>query len=261
VSEPWTLSDLVAEAATRLEALPPPKNGQVRAVPDERTIRYYATIGLLDRPAAMRGRTALYGRRHLAQVVAIKRMQSTGKSLAEIQALWPTLDEVTLSRMSGMQLVPGKAKGTRKEFWKREAEVDAEAEASPAMPKAYASPTTDSLPVSPAIPTAPRGPAITFPTAPSPMSAMPAGNAPVALPLPTFTPYAAPAYPGAPATATINLPLDGSVSIVIAVGEHAAVSLSAADVRALRAAAAPLVAELANRGLIAPPEGTLEETP
>ena len=58
MSETWTLSELVDEAVQRLEALPPPKNGQVRAVPDERTIRYYGTIGLLDRPAAMRGRTA-----------------------------------------------------------------------------------------------------------------------------------------------------------------------------------------------------------
>jgi hypothetical protein len=34
----------------------------------------------------MRGRTALYGRRHLLQLVAIKRLQSRGRTLAEIQA-------------------------------------------------------------------------------------------------------------------------------------------------------------------------------
>jgi DNA-binding transcriptional MerR regulator len=303
VSEAWTLSDLVDEAATRLEALPAPKNGQVRAVPDERTIRYYATIGLLDRPAAMRGRTALYDRRHLAQVVAIKRMQSTGKSLAEIQTLWPTLDEVTLSRMSGVQLGPVKAKSARKDFWKREAELaEADQHATRNQPKAYAPPIPDASmphrtgytpapgamppargatppipgapaagamppargatpPMTTAIPTAPSGPTITFP-APSPaptQAAMPAGNVGVALPPPTFTPYAAP-YP-APATTTINVPLDGNVSLVIALAEDAAISLNAADVRALCAAAAPLVAELANRGLIPPPKGTLEEKP
>src|ERR1043165_8934989 len=100
----WTLPELVAEVAARIAALPAPKNGQVRAVPDERTIRYYGTLGLLDRPAAMRGRTALYGRRHLAQVVAIKRLQAIGRTLAEIQALWPTLDDPTLARMSGIEL-------------------------------------------------------------------------------------------------------------------------------------------------------------
>ncbi len=60
-------------------------NGRVREVPDQRTIRYYTTLGLIDRPAEMRGRTALYGVRHLLQLVAIKRLQTHGLSLAEIQ--------------------------------------------------------------------------------------------------------------------------------------------------------------------------------
>jgi DNA-binding transcriptional MerR regulator len=34
----------------------------------------------------MRGRTALYGRRHLLQLVAIKRLQAKGLTLAEVQA-------------------------------------------------------------------------------------------------------------------------------------------------------------------------------
>jgi hypothetical protein len=121
VDEQWTLAELVGEAATRIAALPAPKNGQVRAVPDDRTIRYYGTIGLLDRPLAMRGRTALYGRRHLAQVVAIKRLQTIGRSLAEIQALWPTLDDVSLARMSGVAVTNAPVtKASRAEFWKRE---------------------------------------------------------------------------------------------------------------------------------------------
>jgi DNA-binding transcriptional MerR regulator len=111
-----TLTELVAHAARSTPTLPPPKNGQVRAVPDERTVRYYGTLGLLDRPLAMRGRTAIYGRRHLAQVVAIKRLQSAGKSLADIQALWATLDDPTLARMSGVEL--GARRATRRDFWK-----------------------------------------------------------------------------------------------------------------------------------------------
>jgi DNA-binding transcriptional MerR regulator len=122
VTDSWTLQQLVAESETRLEALPPPKNGQVRAVPDERTIRYYAAIGLLDKPSAMRARTALYGVRHLAQVVAIKRMQGAGKSLAEIQALWPSLDDATLARISGVAL-PAASRAQRAAFWKRDVAV------------------------------------------------------------------------------------------------------------------------------------------
>jgi hypothetical protein len=61
-------------------------NHRVRGVPDRRAVRWYTTIGLVDRPAAMQGRTALYGRRHLLQVVAVKRRQAGGRTLAEIQA-------------------------------------------------------------------------------------------------------------------------------------------------------------------------------
>lgn len=119
MNETWTLSELVEEVATRIARLPAPKNGQVRAVPDERTVRYYQTIGLLDRPVATRGRTSLFGKRHLAQVVAIKRLQTMGRSLAEIQALWPTLDDDTLTRMSGVAL-DTRSRTARKDFWRRE---------------------------------------------------------------------------------------------------------------------------------------------
>src|SRR5215470_10194755 len=82
----WTIDELSAGVAGALTAdYPGQSNGRVRDVPDRRTIRWYTTIGLLDRPAAMRGRTALYGRRHLLQLVAIKRLQANGQTLAEIQ--------------------------------------------------------------------------------------------------------------------------------------------------------------------------------
>jgi len=199
----WTLSELVAEAAASIATLPAPKNGQVRPVPDERTVRYYGTIGLLDRPIAMRGRTALYGRRHLAQVVAIKRLQSAGRSLAEIQTLWPTLDAVTLERMSG---IAGTAK-PRRDFWKRE-------------------PVQTTAPVPP--------------------------------PRPTPPPTAVPAPITQASPLELRLELAPGTSLVVAIADD--VSLDPADVRALRAAAAPLVAELARRGLIARPPGTLEES-
>jgi DNA-binding transcriptional MerR regulator len=82
----WTLDELQERAAQALAVIgEAPVNGRVRAVPDQRTIRYYTTLGLLDRPAAMQGRTAFYGRRHLLQLVAIKRLQARGLSLAELQ--------------------------------------------------------------------------------------------------------------------------------------------------------------------------------
>lgn len=83
----WTLEELSAEVALALAVdYPGQTSGRVRDVPDARTIRYYTTLGLIDRPAQMRGRTALYGQRHLLQLVAIKRLQAKGLSLAEVQS-------------------------------------------------------------------------------------------------------------------------------------------------------------------------------
>lgn len=114
----WTLSELAAEVAAQLarnyEAA---DNGQVRAIPDERAIRYYNTLGLLDRPDATRGRTALYGPRHLAQVVAIKRLQAAGRSLSEIRTLMASIDDPTLSRVAGVVVPPR----PRRAFWREEA--------------------------------------------------------------------------------------------------------------------------------------------
>ena len=188
----WTLPELVEEVAARIAALPAPANGQVRAVPDDRTIRYYGTIGLLDRPVAMRGRTALYGQRHLAQVIAIKRLQGSGKSLAEIHALWATLTDDTLARMSGVALTTkGATRG--KDFWRSH-------------------PTTGSS-------------AISAPSPARPLPARPRAEPPMELRIALA--------PGAVLTLAID-------------PEH---PLTAAAIRAIRAAAEPLITELAGRPL------------
>src|SRR5580765_6596611 len=83
---PFTLNELCTQVALALSTdYAGAPNDRVRDVPDRRTVRYYTTLGLIDRPAEMRGRTALYGRRHLLQLVAIKRLQANGLSLHEVQ--------------------------------------------------------------------------------------------------------------------------------------------------------------------------------
>ncbi|MFI0448792.1 MerR family transcriptional regulator [Actinomadura sp. 6N118] len=82
----WTITELADRAVAALAADDSPRaNGRVRDLPNERLIRWYTTIGLVDPPLGRRGRTALYGRRHLLQLVAIKRRQAAGRSIAEIQ--------------------------------------------------------------------------------------------------------------------------------------------------------------------------------
>ncbi len=101
----WTLDELSAQVALSLSVgYEGQASGRVRDVPDRRTIRYYTTLGLLDRPAAKRGRTALYSRRHLAQLVAIKRLQTRGLSLVEIQARLLGLSDRKLAELA--QLPP-----------------------------------------------------------------------------------------------------------------------------------------------------------
>jgi DNA-binding transcriptional MerR regulator len=83
----WRLDELCARAALALAVdYPGQASGRVRDLPDRRAVRYYTTLGLIDRPAAFRGRTVLYWRRHLLQLVAVKRLQTHGLTLAEIQA-------------------------------------------------------------------------------------------------------------------------------------------------------------------------------
>jgi hypothetical protein len=97
----WTLDDLGARVALALASdYRGQSNGRVSDVPDRRTIRYYTTLGLIDRPAAHRGRTALYGLRHLMQLVAIKRLQANGLSLAEVQSRLVGLTDAGLRQVA-----------------------------------------------------------------------------------------------------------------------------------------------------------------
>jgi DNA-binding transcriptional MerR regulator len=105
----WKIAELAELAADVLAAGDQPggrlarANGRVRDVPNERLIRWYVTVGLLDPPLSRRGRVAWYGPRHLLQLVAIKRRQAEGRSLAEIQA---ELAGATNASLAGVARVP-----------------------------------------------------------------------------------------------------------------------------------------------------------
>ena len=103
----WTIDELSARVALALaDGYEAARNGRVREVPDLRTIRYYTTLGLIDRPAEMRGRTALYSRKHLMQVVAIKRLQARGLSLAEVQQRLVGQSEKLLAQIAQLPTEP-----------------------------------------------------------------------------------------------------------------------------------------------------------
>ena len=97
----WTLDELTERVGAALSVgYDGQPSGRVRDLPDRRAIRWYTTIGLVDRPAAMRGRTAMYGPRHLLQLVAIKRLQAQGRSLVAIQAELAGATDARLTRVA-----------------------------------------------------------------------------------------------------------------------------------------------------------------
>jgi DNA-binding transcriptional MerR regulator len=97
----WTLDELADRVETALAVdYQGQASGRVRAVPDRRAIRWYTTIGLVDRPTAHRGRTALYGPRHLLQLVAVKRLQARGLPLVSIQEELAGATDAQLARVA-----------------------------------------------------------------------------------------------------------------------------------------------------------------
>jgi len=80
-----TLSALAEAARDLLSRAPRPTDDRVTPHPDERTLRWYQSMGVVDRPLRYEGRQAVYGYRHLLQAVAVKLLQGQGYSLAQVQ--------------------------------------------------------------------------------------------------------------------------------------------------------------------------------
>ncbi|MFD7655698.1 MerR family transcriptional regulator [Actinosynnema sp. NPDC059797] len=109
--ELWTIGQLPDRVAALLaDNYDGQRSGRVRELPNGRAIRWYTTIGLVDRPVANRGRTALYGRRHLLQVVAVKKLQAAGHTLAEIQAMTVGASDRRLAELAGVARPEGVAR-------------------------------------------------------------------------------------------------------------------------------------------------------
>jgi hypothetical protein len=236
----WTLDELVDRVGRALAAeYPGAPNGRVRDVPDRRAIRWYTTTGLVDRPLGMRGRSALYGPRHLLQLVALKRRQAAGRTLAEIQA---ELSGAADAELAAVARVPSEllvaegpepdAVAARTRFW--------------AAPPAAAPPATAL-----AAPAAP----VSAPTAP-PASPRPAAETATPAPGSGLPSPAGPSSPGVtssevrPAAALGGVVL-GRGAILVFPGAP-----TDADRAALAAAARPLLDLLADRGLLDPEDGS-----
>ena len=149
MEETWTILELAELAAETLavtrptgpEGGPARANGRVRDVPNERLIRWYVTVGLVDPPLSRRGRVARYGRRHLLQLVAVKRRQAEGRSLAEIQAeLTGATDEAlgAVARVPDIEPAPPAAPAAPSRFWVRQPSQPTPTAGGPGQPESAA---------------------------------------------------------------------------------------------------------------------------
>lgn len=224
----WTLDELGERVKRALEVDPvPAPNGRVRAVPDPRTIRYYTTLGLLDRPAFLRGRVAHYGERHLLQLVAIKRLQAEGLSLDQVQARLAALPDGKLrdlARLPRLDDAPPAAPPARDGFWRDVPEPEASHPQGPGRDR------------------------------PGPTGSVP-GAGPSLFPSSrTSGERREPSHgPEDPPPTLVGVPLDGGATLLL----PSARTLTSDDIQALRRAAAALLDELESRGLLASPEGEL----
>ena len=242
----WTLDELAERVDTALAVdYHGQPSGRVRAVPDRRAIRWYTTIGLIDRPVAHRGRTALYGPRHLLQLVAVKRLQARGLPLVAIQQELAGATDSQLARVARLPLdarptvLPGPVPAvvvpdggdppTGRVADRREA-AGTQRSAAPAQPPAVAPRVAGG--------TARRAsfwrdrPVAAF-TAPAAEAATDAAEA-----------TEAPEISGAPATLQ-GVRLGAGATLLLEPGRE----LAAADLDAILAAAGPLLAVLRDRGL------------
>ncbi len=125
-----TIQELAARVAVEIGAMEQ-HSGRVSEVPSERTIRYYMQHGITDKPLFFRGRTAYFGERHVQQLLAVKKLQTHGLSLSEIQERMLGISDSELAKLSdrisddASQTNP-KGAGSSRSFWE-----EAPAEPSP----------------------------------------------------------------------------------------------------------------------------------
>ena len=236
----WTLDELAAHAQRVLaaEGVRAP-NGRVRELGgDGRAIRWYAMKGLVDKPSIGPGHSARYGERHLLQLVAVKRLQSQGRTLAEIQRELAGATDETLRAVADLGPL----------------ETEFVAAASAAAPKPAAANRAPAAGAPAPAPTAEAPAPLPDPTAASTSAPSPTAAAAPAPTAPTPA-RAARFWTAAPATALAPTPeaVSAEVRYLITLTDDVTLTLSAqpdaADLAAIRAAAAPLLDLLAERGL------------
>lgn len=79
------------------------ERGTVTEVPDERTVRYYLTEGLVSPADDKQGTASVFGYRHLLQLLVVKKLQSEHLPIRKIRDLVDGRTERELERLLGTE--------------------------------------------------------------------------------------------------------------------------------------------------------------
>jgi DNA-binding transcriptional MerR regulator len=103
---PWNARGLAAHAASLVDSAGiRPTNASARAAPSARSVRFYVSAGLIDRPQGT-GTAATYHYRHLLQLLTVKIRQREGQSLDAIKKEVLTLTGDVLEKRVAGSLEP-----------------------------------------------------------------------------------------------------------------------------------------------------------
>jgi DNA-binding transcriptional MerR regulator len=103
---PWNARGLAAHVTALVDSAGlRPTNASARAAPSARSVRFYVSHGLLDRPEGA-GTAATYGYRHFLQLLAIKIRQREGQTLETIKREMKDMTGDALERRIAQSLAP-----------------------------------------------------------------------------------------------------------------------------------------------------------
>ena len=179
----------LAEAAERIlrDAGPVHKKGTVAEYPNERTVRYYISLGLLTSSSEKRGLRSVFGYEHLLKLLTIKKLQADGLPISVIKDLISDKSIEDLEKLFGEEIRAFTERDDLETFMQVAADVgdvdDSEVmemsfgaieEAPPEVPKSKAREYLESLLLKPKPPSE-EAPQVLFSRAPqaSPMSKQP----------------------------------------------------------------------------------------
>ncbi len=103
---PWNARGLAAHVTALVDSAGlRPTNASARAAPSARSVRFYVSHALLDRPEGA-GTAATYGYRHFLQLLAIKIRQREGQTLETIKREMKDMTGDALERRIAQSLAP-----------------------------------------------------------------------------------------------------------------------------------------------------------